>query len=223
MRAAFFNICRIFRIDHEVGIMFTRPFTKALTVGGAILALEACTGLPVRTDINPSMSVGMCHTYAFADEHVANTDQPSAFGNPLNADRLRMAIQYNLANRGIQQAADRRSADCVVGYAMGTRQVFDDYYGGFGVGWGWGGGWGRRGFGGGFGYDGPYVRDETRISIDLFDARSRVPIWHASVSQSVADLSGPNAVDKINNATNAIFTKFPAPAMPPPAGAHTAT
>jgi hypothetical protein len=99
----------------------------------------------------------------------------------------------------------------VVGYAMGTRQVFDDYYGSFGVGWGWGGGWGwgHRGWGGGIGYDGPYVRDETRISIDLFDAKSRIPIWHASVSQSVSDLTGPNAVEKINAAATAIFAKFP--------------
>jgi hypothetical protein len=203
--------------------MLTRSMIYSLALGGAMVVLEACTGLPVRTDINPSMSVANCHTYAFADEHVANTDQPSAFGNPLNADRLRMAIEYNMANRGIQKAADRKFADCVVGYAMGTRQVFDDYYGNFGIGWGWGGGWGRRGFGGGFGYDGPYVRDETRISVDLFDAKSRIPIWHASVSQSVSDLTGPNAVDKINIATNAIFTKFPAPGMVMPAGGHATT
>jgi hypothetical protein len=184
-----------------------------MLLGGTLLALGACS-LPVRTDINPNLSVTSCHSYAFADEHVANTDQPSAFGNPLNAERLRQSIEANMGARGIQKAADRKSADCVVGYAMGTRQVFDDYYGSFGVGWGWGGGWGQRGWGGGIGYDGPYVRDETRISVDLFDAKSRVPIWHASVSQSVAELTGPHAVERINAATTAIFTKFPGAGMP---------
>ena len=203
--------------------MSSKSVIQALAVGGALVALEACTSLPVKTDINPNMSVSNCRSYAFADEHVANTDQPSAFGNPLNAERLRVAIESNMAARGIQKAADRRSAECVVGYAMGTRQVFDDYYGNFGIGWGWGGGWGRRGFGGGFGYDGPYVRDETRISVDLFDAKSRIPIWHASVSQSVADLTGPNAVEKINAAATAIFTKFPTGGLPLPAGGHTTT
>ena len=204
--------------------MVNRSLIQALAVGGTLVVLEACSGLPVRTDVNPNMSVGNCHSYAFADEHVANTDQPSAFGNPLNADRLRMAIETNMAAKGIQKVADRKAAECVVGYAMGTRQVFDDYYGSFGIGWGWGGGWGRRGFGGygGFGTDGPYVRDETRISVDLFDAKSRTPIWHASVSQSVSDLTGPNAVEKINIATTAIFTKFPAPGMPM-SGGHTTT
>jgi hypothetical protein len=202
--------------------MLNRSITQSLMMGGALIALGACTSLPVKTDINPSMSVANCHSYAFADEHVANTDQPSAFGNPLNAERLRQAIESNMAAKGFQKTSDRKSADCVVGYAMGTRQVFDDYYGSFGVGWGWGGGWGRRGWGGGIGYDGPYVRDETRISIDLFDAKSRVPIWHASVSQSVADLTGPNAVEKINAAANAIFTKFPG-GTALPAGGHATT
>lgn len=185
-----------------------------MVLGATVLGLGACSGLAVKTDVNPGMSVAACHTYAFADEHAANTDQPSAFGNPLNAARLRQAIEYNMAAKGLQEAANRNSAECVVGYAMGTRQVFDDYYGGFGFGWGWGGGWGGRGWGGGFGYDGPFVRDETRITVDLFDARSRTPIWHASVSQSVADLSGPKAVDKINAATTAIFTKFPIAGAP---------
>jgi hypothetical protein len=201
--------------------MLRKSIPQSLLLGGALLALGACSGLPVKTDINPNLSVASCHTYAFADEHVANTDQPSAFGNPLNAERLHQAIEVNLSARGIQKAADRKSADCVVGFAMGTRQVFDDFYGSFGVGWGWGGGWGHRGWGGGIGYDGPYVRDETRISVDLFDARSRVPIWHASVSQSVGDLTGPHAVERINAATTAIFAKFPGAGMPVTGGRTT--
>jgi len=192
--------------------MMRKYILGPMLLGGTLLALGACS-LPVRTDINPNLSVTSCHTYAFADEHVANTDQPSAFGNPLNAERLRQSIEANMGARGIQKAADRKSADCVVGYAMGTRQVFDDYYGNFGIGWGWGGGWGR-GWGGGIGYDGPYVRDETRIAVDLFDAKSRIPIWHASVSQSVAELTGPHAVERINAATTAIFTKFPVAGVP---------
>jgi len=101
--------------------------------------------------------------------------------------------------RGIQ-LVDRANADCVVGYAMGSRQVFDGYYGrllwrrlGFG-------GFRRGGFGfrGAWGYDGPWVENETRIAVDLFDAKSHKPIWHASASQNVYELSGPEAVQKID-------------------------
>jgi hypothetical protein len=190
--------------------------TMAMIAAVACLAaLAACSGLAVKTDMNPSYSVLNCHTYSFANEHVANADQPAAYANPLNAERLRAAIASNLAAKGIQPA-DRNSAECVIGYAMGSRQVFNDYYAGYGGGWGYG--WGRRGgFYGGWGWDGPMVQDETRIAVDVFDAKSRTPMWHASVSQSVSELTGPNAVEKINAATAAIFSKFPAGA-PLPAG-----
>jgi hypothetical protein len=195
-----------------------RPVIQAAFAGGLVATLGACSTIPVTTDSNPTMSVASCHTYAFADEHVANADHQAAFGNPLNAERLREAIQANLAAKGIQPAASRQTADCVVGYAMGTRQVFDDYYGGLG----WGAGWGRRGWGwgGAWGYD-PYVTDQTRISVDLFDAHTKVPIWHATASQSVSDLTGPNAVAKISAATAAIFAKYPVIFVAPPPGAKT--
>ena len=103
---------------------------KSLIIGSlasAILALGACTTLTVTTDVNPHYSVANCHTYAFAQEHVANVDQPAAFGNPLNAERLRLAIEANMKAKGITMTADRAAADCTIGYAMGTRQVFSDF------------------------------------------------------------------------------------------------
>src|SRR5580698_7904539 len=136
-------------------IMLTRNLALATAAGAVGLGLAACTTLPVTTDANPNMSVSNCHTYAFANEHVANSDHPAAYGNPLNAERLRVAVASNLAAKGIQPA-DRSTAECVVGYAIGSRQVFNDYYAGWG-GWGYGG-WGRRGgFYGGWGWDGPYA------------------------------------------------------------------
>jgi hypothetical protein len=200
--------------------MLTRNVTHAAAIGALGICVSACNSLPVTTDSNPTMSVANCHTYAFAQEHVANADQPAAYGNPLNAERLRVAIAANLAAKGIQPA-DKSVAECVVGYAMGSRQVFNDYYGGLGVGWGYG--WGRRSaVYGGWGWDGPMVSDETRIAVDLFDAKSRQPIWHASVSQNVYDLTGPKAEEKINAGTAAIFAKFPV-AVAAPAGNQTAT
>ena len=207
--------------------MLNRHVVQTAVAGALGLALAACSTLRVTTDVNPNLSVTSCHTYAFAKEFVANANQPAAYGNPLNAERLRVAIEANLAARGIQRA-DRAAADCVVGYAMGTRQVFNDYYNGFGPGWGFGGGYYGRGglYGGGFyggwGWDGPYVSDETRIAVDLFDAKSHTPIWHASVSQSVGDLTGPNAEAKIGAGTAAIFSKFPI-AAPAPAGGRAKT
>jgi hypothetical protein len=189
--------------------MLNRNLLIPVVACAVALGLSACNTVAVRTDSAKDMSASVCHTYAFAMEHVANADQPAAYGNPLNAERLRASIQSQMGARGIQ-LVDRANADCVVGYAMGSRQVFDSYYGGY-YGAGWGGGFRRGGFGfrGGWGYDGPWVENETRIAVDLFDAKTHKPIWHASASQNVYELSGPEAVQKIDLATAAIFGKFP--------------
>lgn len=202
--------------------MLKQAFMSAGLSGAVLAALGGCTSLPVVTDVNPEMSASNCHTYSFAKEYVANQNQPAAYGNPLNAERLRVAIEYNLTAKGLQRLPDTGQADCVVGYAMGSRQVFDDFYGGWGVG-GYGG-WGRRGYGGwagGWGWDGPPVQDETRISVDLFDAKSHKPIWHAWATQRVGDLTGPRAQEKISAATAAIFKKFPVPGAAPATASNT--
>jgi hypothetical protein len=195
---------------------YNSRFVQLAVTGIVVLALGACTTLSVTTDSNPNVSVASCHTYTWAQEHIANLNEASAFGNPLNADRLRVAIESNLAARGIAKAADRTPPDCVVGYSIGSRLVAD-YYAGWGVGFGYG--W-HRGWGyGGWGYDDfyPYDRNEGRISIDVFDARSRQAIWHGSVEQNVVGMTGPAAAAKIDQAAAAIFTKFPvaAPAAAP--------
>jgi hypothetical protein len=203
--------------------MLNKSGVFAAIAAASLVALAACTSLTVKTDVNPNFPVVNCHSYTFAQEHVANADQPAAYANPINAERLRTAIEANLAAKGIERA-DLATADCVVGYAMGSRQVFNDYYGGFGGGWGygWGYGWGPGpGFYGAWGWDGPMVQDETRIAVDVFDGKSRKPMWHASVSQTVSDLRGPHAVEKINAGVAAIFAKFPAGAPLPAAGRTT--
>jgi hypothetical protein len=63
------------------------------------------------------------------------------------------------------------------------------------------------------------VSNETRIAVDLFDAKSRTPMWHGAVSETMSDLTGPNAAARINTATAAIFTRLPIGTPPPPAPA----
>ncbi|HTV94669.1 MAG TPA: DUF4136 domain-containing protein [Steroidobacteraceae bacterium] len=179
-----------------------------LAVAGLSLSLGACATLQVTTDVNPQYSVANCHSYTFASERFGNPNAP--YGNPLNSERLRSAVESNLAARGIMKASNPAAADCVVGYAMGTRPVFNDYY----AGWGWGYGWGPGPWGY-WGYDGPWVENQTRIVVDIFDARSHKPIWHAAVRQSADYLRGPQAEANINNAVAAIFAKLPSGAPAP--------
>ncbi len=176
-----------------------------VTFGG----LSACTSLRVTSDVNRAI-VGTvhCHTFAWAGAFKGNSPLRSGVANPVNESRLRNAITANLAAVGVQPATGE--ADCLVGYGIGAQTAVE---GAYPVGWGWGygygWGWGPGFYGGYWGWDGPYVYHEGIIAVDLYDAKSKQPIWHASVNQSLYGLTGPDAEQKIDKAVAAIFTKYP--------------
>ena len=45
--------------------------------------------------------------------------------------------------------------------------------------------------------------------VDLYDARTGEPLWHASTEQTLHGVSGPEAEKRIDAAVAAIFTKYP--------------
>jgi hypothetical protein len=181
----------------------------AVTVFGG---LAACTSLRVTSDVNRAM-VGrvQCHTFAWAGSFKGNSPMRNGIANPVNESRLRGAITAQLAGAGVQPAATPDTADCLVGYGIGSQsEIAGAYPVGWGWGWGYGPGWGwRGGYGGYWGWDEPYVYREGIIAVDLYDAKSKQPIWHASANQSLYHATGPEAEQKIDKAVAAIFTKYP--------------
>ena len=183
----------------------------AATVFGG---LAACTTLRVTSDVNRAV-VGsvQCHTFAWSGTFKGDSPLRDGIANPVNESRLRGAITANLASLGVQPtAADK--ADCLVGYGIGSRTSIEGTYPvgwGLGYGYGYGYGWGwRPGFYGGYwGWDEPYVYHEGIIALDLYDARSKQPIWHASVNQNLYGATGADAEQKIDKAVAALFTKYP--------------
>jgi hypothetical protein len=171
----------------------------------AACALSGCTTLRVTSDVNTAaISSVQCHTFSWAGSFHGNEALRGTIANPVNESRLRAAIQENLGAIGVQPASS--DPDCLVGYGIGMRNVVDAYpygWGGWG-GWGWG-----PGFYGGWGWDYPYVYSEGMIGVDLYDARSKKPLWHASVDQNLAHVTGEKADRRIRDAVSAIFTKYP--------------
>ncbi|HEY3785070.1 MAG TPA: DUF4136 domain-containing protein [Steroidobacteraceae bacterium] len=190
----------------------------------AACALSACTTLRVTSDVNtPLIGTVQCHTFAWAGSFHGSSDTlRSTVANPVNESRLRAAIEANLRTVGVQPApgvdpgtgqpppsGNATGADCLVGYGIGMRNVIEGDPYGYGYGWGWGWG-GRPGFvGGGWGWDYPYVYHEGIIAVDLYDARTRQPLWHASVNQNLSGATGEKADQKIQAAVATIFTKYP--------------
>jgi len=181
----------------------------AVTVFGG---LAACTSLRVTSDVNRA-TVGsvQCHTFAWAGAFRGDSPMRNGIANPVNEARLRGAITAQLAAVGVHPVAAGASPDCLVGYGIGARTAIEGAYPagwgwGFGVGYGWG--W-RHAYGGYWGWDEPYIYHEGIIAVDLYDARSKQPIWHASANQSLQGAVGPKAEEKIDRAVAAIFTKYP--------------
>jgi Domain of unknown function (DUF4136) len=168
---------------------------------GVICAGMACgCALTVKSDVNHAL-VGSVHcgSYAWAGSFRGSSPLRNSVANPLNEERLRTAIAAHLAQGNVQPVGS--PADCLVGYGIGDNYVIS---GGYPYGWGYG--WG---YGYGYGWGGPYVYREGIIAIDLYDARSRQPMWHASVDQSLYGVDGGEADKRINAAVAALFTKYP--------------
>jgi hypothetical protein len=171
----------------------------ALSISLTALTLSACAPY-VRSDVNTAaISHVHCGTFAWAGEFRSNSPLRSTIANPVNESRLRAAIASHLG--GVIQPAPG-NADCLVGYGIGGYYVVS---GGYPYPYGWAGSYPYGWWGG----PGPYVYPEGIIAVDLYDARTGQPLWHATTEQSLFQVTGPEAEKRIDAAVSAIFTKYP--------------
>jgi hypothetical protein len=171
----------------------------------ALIAILVTACATVQTDSDPRVNIHNYHSYQL--DYTGNTNA-TAFNNPLNAKRLREAIESNLASRGLHAAAEGDTADCIVSIATGSRQVVENEPTAprIGIGWGWYG----RGFAGSMAWDNDvHAYNEHRITIDLIDAKSKEPVWHASINENINEGSGTSAEARIRNVVAQLFAKFP--------------
>jgi hypothetical protein len=180
--------------------------TVFIPVLAAAAALAGCTGVPVRTDQNSQLLASVhCQSVGWAGGFKGASPLRNTIANPLNEARLRDAIAADLQTAGLT-LVDAPKAQCLIGYGIGMERQIDAVYpDGWGYGPGYWGGWG----GPGWGWGAPYVYRQSFITVDLYDAASKQPIWHASAEQSLNGLSGDAANQRIRTAVNAIFVKFP--------------
>ena len=171
-----------------------RLLSVLASVAGSAL-LGGC-GLSVKSDVNKNLIGSVhCGSYAWAGSFRGSSPLRNTIANPLNEERLRTAITSHVAPATVLPVGT--AADCLIGYGIGGNYVVDGAYP-YGYGWGYGWGWG-----------GPYVYREGIIAVDLYDAKSRQPMWHASADQSLFDASGSEAAKRIDAAVAAIFAKRP--------------
>jgi hypothetical protein len=191
-----------------------RGFRRTHGVLWLLLVLGGCAATRVNTDANAAISLAVCNTYQWSAESASDPTASRAFANPVNDQRLRMAVAKRLAAHGIQPVADGRTADCLVSHAIGTRESLDHDRRGprfsFGIGTGWGGYYGRGTAGSVFvDSSEAYPYREGRIAVDIYRSGNREALWHASAEVDVSRLTGADAEQRIDQVVSAIFDKFP--------------
>lgn len=185
---------------------------RAFPLLGALL-LSACVTTPyVRTDFDPAANFATYRTYSWIPVEV-----PRGM-NPLMFRRVQGAIDRALLARGYTQADP---GDFAIAFTIGEQDRtevhsyggYGGYYGGWGSpwGWGWGGGWGGwgwpYGWGGGYPYIDSYQVTERSIVIDIYDAKTKQPVWHG-VAQKDAYSEDVNYA-KLDETIGLVLAHFP--------------
>lgn len=190
--------------------MFNKRLVWLSGACSAALAVSACTTPHVRHDADARANLSNYHSYVWEQPGAETDAGGQAFKNPINEQRLRDAVQTQLAMRGMQPTAEGAKPDSYVTIAVGTRQTLETYDR-FPMRVGFGFGTWRPGFGSSIYWsdDSFYNYREGRISIDFYDAANRKPLWHATVEQDLSYLTGANAEKRINAIVAAMFDTFP--------------
>lgn len=179
-------------------------FLVSSVVGVAVAGLAACATLQVGSDFDRTADLAAYKAFAWMPREHYGTR------NPLTVQRAKDSIQSVLVSKGFSYVDDPAKADFLVDFTVGARDRTDvrSYPAPYSdLGW-----WGRPGWWG-YRYWGDQIDvhqyREGVLSIDMFDVRSRRPVWHgwAKKELSQADTQHPEAA--IRTGVAAVLEAFP--------------
>ena len=159
----------------------------------ALLTTSCATTPKVTYDADPSADFSRFRTYSWA-----YTAAPAGV-NPLLTQRVKTAVESVLATRGFTQAT---SGEFAIGFTLCSRDRVEvsslGTYGPYFRPWG---GWG--------GYNQVDVRNITdgTLTIDIYDAASKAPVWHGTATQEVT--STTLSAEKVTAVVTAVLANFP--------------
>jgi hypothetical protein len=184
----------------------SRLLASGLTATVLVTLLQGCA-TQVQSDLDSSVDLHQYHSFQI--EYTSSTDVPG-FSNPLNAKRLRDAVGDSMVAKGFHEVSTGETPDCIISIATGSQQAVGTQAATPRVGLGWGLFGGNRGFGSSiFMEQELYTYNRHRIALDMYDAKTREPVWHAAIAENVDSGSGAEAEANIRQAVDALFAKFP--------------
>ena len=176
-----------------------------------LLFCTACSGISVNTDFNPAYDFTQFKTYRWVDDGTApSTD--TRINNDLIIDRVRSAVEANLAARGFVQADDKAADFQISWHGAIERKLRADTIDHFYSPYGYGALYRDPFWAGGSTMRTTTVREYEvgSIIIDILDPVGHRLIWRGSGSKVLSGKSNPEkTTQKINEAVAAILKDFP--------------
>ena len=173
---------------------------------GATLA--GCSTLKSGAHYDEFASFDGYRTFSWIDADPLVTEDPNERPvSPLAQQKITNAIAGALERKGFIFQDDRDSADFVVAYTVGTRDRLEirSYPHAYRGDWDW------RPFGRTFiaadVYEDAYT--EGMLGIDIFDGRTKRPVWHGWATKRVLDEDREDPTPAIREGVRAVIDRFP--------------
>lgn len=168
---------------------------RILTAATVMLAIAGTAAAQqVKTDYDRSANFDQYKTYSW--QNVNSRD-------PLMVDRIKEAVNAQLAAKGWTEVPTGGDAAIVAVETTQNQQTLDTFYNGFGGGWRW------RGMGG-FG-DATTTVETYKVGtlvVDVFDAGTKKLVWRGSASDTLSNSSEKN-IKELDKSAKKMFEHFP--------------
>lgn len=175
----------------------------ALAATAAVMIMGGCSSVPVKRDYDAAADFGKLKAYAWEESN----DAENASDNALMRDRIRAAVDAQLAAKGFRKS--QGAPDFKVAYHYLVEKAEAESRVSTGLGFGFGSGRSFGGLGVGVGSGRTESEMET-IAIDILEVPGGGMIWHGFARQELVRRSDPRKTTEHVNATvKAILAKFP--------------
>lgn len=180
-----------------------------------LCGLPACSSMKIHSDWDPAFDFSTLGGWAWSDQPHRSAGDPMIQTDTLFEDRVKSAVERQLAAKGYRQVDDT-AADFQVSFFLVVEDqvnvtTVNNHYGygaggpGYHSGWGYGhGGFGSQTF-----------VDQYQVGtliVDLTTSEPTTLVWRGSASARLATKTTPEKSEKkINEAVTKVFARFPPP------------
>lgn len=175
--------------------------------------ISGCSSIKVTSDYDPSVSFSRFHSYEWILDAPKKTGDPRIDGNSLLQNRVRLAVDNQLASKGYQKVT-LESPDFLVTYHVTLDKQTEiqtiNSYNQYGQGWGWRYG---RSYYPTMNYGTEtlvYSYEQGSLIVDIVEPKSRELVWRGSATDKVNFSNSPEQKEQqINEAVQKLLEQFP--------------